>query len=93
MEAGAAPLITIAPNVSLNFKTKADFNVDQPPAFLGFQGLNLSCVQLQRKSQNTQICYSKRHKQPDDKMEISLFGQQPQGPSVSFTAGSTCVNR
>lgn len=39
MEAGAAPLITIAPNVSLNFKTKADFNVDQPPAFFGVSGI------------------------------------------------------
>lgn len=55
MEAGAAPLITIAPNVSLNFKTKADFNMDQPPASVGLSGigsLTRPVEDLEKKDKN-----------------------------------------
>lgn len=88
MEAGAAPLITIAPNASLNFKTKGWFESGlAPPLLSGLQGLNLSCVR--GKSQNTPNLIQLKLQL---KMEISLLGQEPEGPGLSFAAGFMCVS-
>lgn len=53
MAAGAIPLIAAAPSVVLNFKTKADFNMDQPSASLGFQDSNLLCFQFKTEIEAT----------------------------------------
>lgn len=87
MEAGAAPLITIAPNASLNFKTKGWLQPGSaPPLLSGLQGLNLSCVRWEKSQNSPNLIQLKLQL----KMEVSLFGQEPEG--LSFAAGFMCVS-